>query len=162
MDPAFALVVRYWWLIAFMVILVGYKLVLRVFGVVIIPEDSIGIVNKKFVIFGKNRTLPDGAIIALHGEAGLQADSLAPGLHFWLWPWQYIVARQKFVTVEEGRVGVVEARDGHPLSGGRVLARMVESGAFQNARAFLTNGGERGPQIAVIPPGTYRINTSLF
>jgi uncharacterized membrane protein YqiK len=162
MDPAFALVVRYWWLIAFMVILVGYKLVLRIFGVVIIPEDSIGIVNKKFVIFGKNRTLPDGAIIALHGEAGLQADSLAPGLHFWLWPWQYIVARQKFVTVEEGRVGVVEARDGHPLSGGRVLARMVESGAFQNARAFLTNGGERGPQIAVIPPGTYRINTSLF
>ena len=162
MDPGLALVVRYWWAIAFIVILAGYKVVLRIFGVVIIPEDSIGIVNKKFVIFGKNRTLPDGAIIALNGEAGLQADSLAPGLHFWLWPWQYMVARQPFVTVEEGRVGVVEARDGHPLSGGRVLAKMVESGAFQNARAFLTSGGERGPQIAIIPPGTYRINTSLF
>jgi uncharacterized membrane protein YqiK len=157
-----AFVEAYWWVIALVVILVGYKLVLRFFGVVIIPEDSIGIVNKKFVIFGKNRTLPDGAIIAMNGEAGLQADSLAPGLHFWLWPWQYVVLRQKFITVEEGRVGIVEARDGHPLSGGRVLARMVESGSFQNARAFLMNGGERGPQIPVIPPGTYRINTSLF
>jgi uncharacterized membrane protein YqiK len=162
MDPVLVLLLKYWWVIAFFVILMGYKMVLRMFGVVIIPEDSIGIVNKKYVVFGKNRTLPDGAIIALSGEAGLQADSLAPGLHFWLWPWQYIVSRQKFVTVEEGRVGVVEARDGHPLSGGRVLARMVECGSFQNARAFLTNGGERGPQIAIIPPGTYRINTSLF
>jgi hypothetical protein len=37
-------------------------------------------VNKKFVLFGSNRTLPDGAIIALKGEAGYQADTLAPGL----------------------------------------------------------------------------------
>jgi uncharacterized membrane protein YqiK len=130
MDPVLALVLRFWWVIAFVVLLAGYQLVLRIFGVVIMPEDPIGIVNKKFVVVGKNRTLPDGAIIALNGEAGLQADSLAPGLHFWLWPWQYIVTRQKFITIEEGRVGVVEARDGHPLSGGRVLARMVECGSF--------------------------------
>ncbi len=161
MDPI-AFLVHYWWALGVLVVLSGYKVVLRVFGVVIIPEDSIGIVNKKFVIVGSHRTLPDGAIIALNGEAGLQADALAPGLHFWLWPWQYVVTRQKFISIEEGHVGVVEARDGHPLSGGRVLAKMVECGSYQNARAFLTNGGERGPQIAVIPPGTYRINTSLF
>jgi uncharacterized membrane protein YqiK len=161
MDPV-ALLVSYWWVVAIVALLAGYKFVLRIFGVVIIPEDSIGVVNKKFVIFGKNRTLPDGTIIALNGEAGLQADALAPGLHFWLWPWQFIVSRQRFVTVQEGYVGVVEARDGRPLSGGRVLAKKVECGSFQSARDFLINGGERGPQIAIIPPGTYRINSSLF
>ena len=84
MDPVLALVVSYWWVIAIVAILAGYKVVLRIFGVVIIPEDSIGIVNKKFVIGGESLTLPDGAIIALDGEAGLQADALALRLHFWL------------------------------------------------------------------------------
>ena len=151
-----------WWLIPLIVIIAAYKLVLRVFGIVIIPQDSIGIVNKKFVIFGKHRTLPDGAIIALNGEAGNQADTLAPGLHYWLWPWQYVIQIQKFTTVKEGYIGVVEARDGHPLTGGRVLAKRVDCDSFQNARLFLLNGGERGPQITIIPPGTYRINTVLF
>jgi uncharacterized membrane protein YqiK len=152
----------FWWILPLLALLIGYRLVLRVFGVVIIPQDSIGIVNKKFVVLGRNRTLPDGAILALHGEAGFQADTLAPGVHFWLWPWQYMVDRQKFVTVREGYVGIVEARDGRAPANGRVLGRRVECDAFQNARAFLQNGGERGPQIAVIPPGTYRINTQLF
>jgi uncharacterized membrane protein YqiK len=59
-------------------------------------------------------------------------------------------------------IGIVESKDGSPLSDGRVLARKIECDSFQNARAFLTGGGERGPQIAVIPPGTYRINIALF
>jgi uncharacterized membrane protein YqiK len=151
-----------WWLVPVVVLILGYKLVLRIFGVVIIPQDSIGIVNKKFVVVGRNRSLPDGSIIALSGEAGYQADTLAPGVHFWLWPWQYEVIRQKFVTVRQGMIGVVEARDGKTPSDGRVLGRKVDSDSFQNARAFLQSGGERGPQIAVIPPGTYRINTVLF
>src|SRR4029077_3914254 len=157
-----ALLSRFWWVVLILVAFAAREWVLRFFGVVIIPEDSIGIVNKKFVVVGKNRTLPDGAILALHGEAGLQADALAPGLHFWLWPWQFVVTRQKFITIAEGTIGVVEARDGQPLKDGRVLARRVECNSFQSARAFLENGGERGPQITVIPPGTYRINTALF
>ncbi len=156
------LLVNLWWLIPLILLVVGYKLVLRVFGVVIVPNNSIGVVNKKFVIFGSHRTLPDGAIIALHGEAGYQADQLAPGLHFFLWPWQYHISLQPFQTIKEGFVGVVEAKDGHPLSGGRVLAKRVECSSFQNARLFLENGGERGPQITIIPPGTYRVNTALF
>lgn len=153
------------WLIPLFVLIgliLAYRLVLRIFGVVMIPGDSIGIVNKKYVIAGKNRGLPDGAVIALNGEAGLQADTLPPGVHFWLWPWQYVVTVQPFITVPEDKIGIVEARDGHPLSSGRVLARYVDCDAFQNARAFLTGHGERGPQITIIPPGTYRINTALF
>jgi uncharacterized membrane protein YqiK len=156
------LLAAYWWVLVIVAIIVGYKFFLRIFGVVIVPQDSIGVVNKKYVIFGANRTLPDGAILALKGEAGFQADTLAPGLHFMLWPWQYEITRQKFISIDEGEIGIVDARDGKPLSSGHVLARLVPCDSFQSAREFLVNGGERGPQVAIIPPGTYRINTALF
>ncbi len=148
--------------VAFFILIVCYKLILRIFGVVIIPKDTIGIVNKKFVLVGSNRTLRDGEIIALNGEAGLQADTLAPGIHFWFWPWQYGIQTQEFITIEAGNIGVVESRGGSPLSNGRVLAKSVDCDMFQNVRKFLQNGGQRGPQIAIIPPGTYRINTEFF
>jgi uncharacterized membrane protein YqiK len=158
-DP----IVKYGWALVLILILLLHKMILRVFfGTVIVSKDEIGIVNKKWVLFGRNRTLPDGAIVALNGEAGLQADTLAPGIHFGLWAWQFAVSKVPFTTIDKGHIGIVEARDGHPLSGGRVLARTVECNSFQDARGFLTRGGERGPQISIIPPGTYRINTGLF
>lgn len=150
------------WVVPIALLVVGYKFWLRIFGIVIIPEDALGLVNKKFKLLGGNRTLPDGAIIALRGEAGVQANTLSPGVHFWLWPWQYEVIRQRFLAIPQGQVGMVEARDGHPLSNGRILGREVPCDSFQNARAFLEHDGERGPQLALIPPGTYRINTELF
>jgi len=142
--------------------LVLHKFVLRMFGVVVIPEDSIGIVTKKFVLFGANKSLPDGAVVALNGEAGVQADTLAPGVHFWLWPWQYKVEQVGFVTINRDQLGVVTARDGRTPSDGRVLGQSIACDSFQDARSFLTRGGERGPQIAIIAPGTYRINLQLF
>jgi uncharacterized membrane protein YqiK len=158
-DP----VVKYGWILVVILVILLQKLILRAFfGTVIVAKDEIGIVNKKWVLVGKNRTLPDGAIVALNGEAGLQADTLAPGIHFGLWAWQFAVSKVPFTILDKGHIGIVEARDGHPLSGGRVLARTVDCNSFQDARAFLTRGGERGPQISIIPPGTYRINTALF
>jgi uncharacterized membrane protein YqiK len=145
-----------------LLLMICYRLILRFFGVVIIPQDSLGIVNKKFVLIGSHRTLPDGQIIALEGEAGYQADTLAPGIHFLLWPWQYAVTLQKFIAINEGNIGVVESSGGRPLWEGRVLGKAVECDSFQSVRAFLENGGERGPQIAIIPPGVYRINTAFF
>jgi uncharacterized membrane protein YqiK len=136
----------------------GYRLL----GIAMIPDDSIGIVTKKFVLFGSHKTLPDGKIIALAGEAGFQADTLAPGLYFWYWPWQYSIEIVPFLTIPPSQLGIVEARDGIPIPVGRVLAKHAECDAFQDARAFLTNGGQRGPQMDIIPPGTYRINTALF
>src|SRR5208283_2844497 len=104
---------------ALLIALIFYKFLLRIFGVVIIPGDSVGVVYKKFVLFGSHKTLPDGAIIALQGEAGYQADTLAPGVHFGLWPWQYQITAAKFITIKENCIGVVEARDGTPLPAGR-------------------------------------------
>jgi uncharacterized membrane protein YqiK len=96
------------WIVLVLFLVFFYKWILRIFGIVLIPEDSIGIVNKKFALFGKT-SLPDGAIIALEKEAGIQADTLPPGVHFWLWPWQYEVKREPFTTVQEGQIGVVES-----------------------------------------------------
>jgi uncharacterized membrane protein YqiK len=154
---------RFMLLLAVLVVLAAsYRWVLWLFGVILVPDDSIGIVTKKFVLFGTNRRLADGRILALGGEAGFQADTLAPGLHWALWPWQFSVKMQKFVTIPVGKIGLVEACDGRPLASGRIVARRVESNSFQNARAFLEGGGERGPQIDVVAPGTYRINPLLF
>ncbi len=143
-------------------LIIFYKLTLRIFGVVIVPKNAIGIVSKKYVLLGSHRTLADGEIVALKGEAGLQADTLPPGIHFWLWPWQYAVQITEFVTIGQRSIGVVEARGGNALENGRVLGKSVPCDSFQNVRLFLANGGERGPQMAVIPPGTYRINTAFF
>jgi uncharacterized membrane protein YqiK len=149
-------------IVAAIIFILAFRWFLWLFGVIIVPNDSIGVVTKKFVLFGRHRSLPDGSIIALNGEAGYQADTLAPGLHIGLWPWQYKVELAKFLTVPPGKVGCVEACDGKPLPSGRIVARQVDCDSFQDARAFLQNAGERGPQMAVVPPGTYRINSLLF
>jgi uncharacterized membrane protein YqiK len=157
-----ALLVSFWWIIFAVLFVVFYRITFRIFGVVIIRQDAVGIVNKKWKLIGSDQSLPDGRLVALRGEAGIQADTLAPGVKFGYWPWQYEVHLRPFITIDEGSIGVVESRDGVPLSSGRVLGRQVDCDSFQNARAFLQNGGERGPQITIIPPGTYRINTALF
>ncbi|HTC63181.1 MAG TPA: SPFH domain-containing protein [Candidatus Saccharimonadales bacterium] len=152
----------YWWILVLLMVVILQRQILRLFGVVLIPQSSVGIVDKRYALVGRNRTLAEGQIVALDGEAGIQADTLAPGLHFFLWPWQYSIKLQDFLVVPQDCIGVVEARGGIPLTEGRVLGKRVECKAFQDARAFLVGGGQRGPQITIIPPGTYRINTSVF
>jgi uncharacterized membrane protein YqiK len=148
--------------VGLLLLVLAYRQILWLCGVIVIPNDSIGVVTKKFAVFGPHRNLPDGSIIALSGEAGYQADTLTPGLHLGLWPWQYKVELVKFLTIPPGKVGCVEACDGRSMPMGRIIARQVACDAFQDARAFLRNGGERGPQMALIGPGTYRINPLLF
>ena len=156
------LAASYWWLLAIAACFIWYRTLFWLMGIVIIPQDSVGVIDKKFVLFGSHRALPDGSIIALNGEAGIQAGTLAPGLHSGYWPWQFAINVEKFTTIPENKIGIVESRDGKSLAAGRVLAKKVECDSFQDAREFLTGGGERGPQIAIIPPGTYRINTRIF
>ncbi len=153
----------YWWLITIVLALVFYKFVLRVFfGMVIVPEDKIGLVTKKFVLFGENKSLPDGRIIATKGEAGFQAQTLAPGLYWGKWIWQYIIDMTPFTIIPEGKIGLILSKDGQEIPTGRILARKVASDNFQDAKAFLENGGQKGRQTAFITSGSYRINTYLF
>lgn len=103
-----------------------------------------------------------GRFIALNGEAGLQADTLAPGLHFGYWPWQYRVIKVPITIVPQGEIALVLAADGAAIPSERILGRVVECDNFQDARKFLLNGGEKGRQIGLLTAGTYRINTALF
>jgi uncharacterized membrane protein YqiK len=145
-----------------LLVLIFNRLIMRVFfGLVIVPEDKIGLVTKKFVLVGK-QSLPEGRIIATIGEAGFQAQTLAPGVYFWKWYWQYDITFEPFTVIPTGKIGLVLARDGVELETGKILGRKVPCDSYQDAEAFLKNGGRKGRQTGIIAPGSYRINTFLF
>src|SRR6202789_849072 len=151
-----------WWVLPAVAILLMYKFVLRVFfGMIIVPDDRIGLVIKKYVLTGDKR-LPDGRIIAINGEAGMQAKALAPGLYWRMWPWQYTINMEPFTIIEQNKLGLVKAKDGASMDTGRVLGKPVACDKFQDAVSFLNNKGQKGPQAAFLTPGSYRINTFLF
>ena len=153
---------QYWWMIFPILAIVLYKYVLRIVGIVIIPQDKIGLVTKKFVLFGTDKNLPDGKIIATKGESGFQSATLAPGLYFWKWPWQYEITQEDFIVIPQGEIGLVLAKDGAPIPTGSILGRSVKCDSFQNAEEFLKNGGMKGRQSNYITAGSYRINSFLF
>jgi uncharacterized membrane protein YqiK len=126
-------------------------------GLVVIGDNEVGVVTKKF-----GRALQPGQIIALNGEAGIQAETLPPDWHFFFWPWQYTVEKVKAIEVPEGEIALVIAKDGKELPNGRTLADPVDCELFQDARAFMTNGGCKGRQLAKLQTGIYRINTRQF
>lgn len=153
----------YWWLGTIAMALLFYKVILRVFfGLVIVPENKIGLVTKKFVLFGANKELNGGRIIATNGEAGFQAKTLGAGLHWRMWVWQFSVDMQNFLVIPEGHIGLISSKDGSVPLTGRILGRTVECENFQDAEAFLKNGGQKGRQSSFIPNGVYKINTFLF
>jgi uncharacterized membrane protein YqiK len=144
------------------VIVGGFAIFFPLFfgGLVVIGEREVGIVVKKFAISG--RGLPPGRLIALNGESGLQADTLAPGWHWGYFPWQYAVKKEAVVVVPQGEIALIVAADGASNPPERILGKVVDSDNFQDARKFLTQGGEKGRQIGFLTAGTYRINTALF
>ena len=153
----------YWWISIIILCVVFSKSIARLFfGMVIVPEDRIGLVTKKFVLFGKNKELPGGRIIATNGEAGFQAKTLAPGLYFGKWIWQYDITMETFTIIPEGKIGLALAKDGDEIPTGNILAQRVDSDNFQDAEKFLSCGGQRGRQASYITAGSYRINTMLF
>jgi uncharacterized membrane protein YqiK len=152
----------YLWVFPVLIALLCWRKILWVCGVIIVPDNMIGLVTKKFVLWGLNKDLPPGKIIALNGEAGDQVDALASGIHYGYWPWQYNVQNEPLTQISAGYIGVVESRDGGPLIDGHIIGLHVDCDMFQDARAFLTKGGQRGPQAMVMPEGSFRINSLLF
>lgn len=126
-------------------------------GFCLIGSNQVGILTKK--MFGKR--MPAGQIIARHGETGVRARTLMPGL-YWRIPVIWSFSKVPVVTVDIGTIGTVESIDGEPLPKGRVLGDEVDCNQFQDAEMFLANHGKKGPQVGILRPGTYRINTRLF
>src|SRR5512136_264067 len=143
------------WTVLSIVVFIALLIILR--GFCLIGPNQVGILTKN--MFGKK--MPEGQIIARHGQIGVQAKTLMPGL-YWRLPIIWSFRKIPVVTVDIASIGIVESIDGEPLPKGRVLADEVESNQFQDAEMFLTNHGKKGPQVAILRPGTYRINTRLF
>jgi uncharacterized membrane protein YqiK len=99
------------------------------------------------------------AFIKQGGVKGIQLRTLPPGL--WpIHPYLFRVSVAKTSVIPQGKVGIVIAADGGPLDPGRLLARAVQGHlSFQNAELFVSSGGQKGPQVDILTPGTYRILT---
>lgn len=113
-----------------------------------IDPDGVGLVLKRF-----GKKLPNENPIAFYGEAGYQADLLMPGWRFKLWP-LYSIDVHFWVKVPSDGLGVVIAQVGTPLPEGiKTAAYKPEFKDFTDVGAFVANGGQRGRQRHILPPG---------
>jgi uncharacterized membrane protein YqiK len=122
-----------------------------------IPNDRIGVVEKLWSGSGSVRA----GLLALHGEAGFQPELLRGGFHFFT-PLQYRVHICPMVSVTQGKIGYVFARDGVDLPAGQTLADNARVDNFLDVRGFLEGGGQKGPQRKVLREGVHIINPALF
>ena len=135
----------------------AFALLFLLLGVRYVPSNRIGVVEKRWSRKGSIRS----GLIALNGEAGFQPRVLRGGMHY-LTPWQYRVHILPLVTIPQGKIGYVFARDGSPLGSTQTLASNVKAQDFQDVASFLANGGQRGPQRMILREGTYAINQAEF
>ena len=115
-----------------------------------IGPTEVGLVTKRFGF----RRLAEDNPIAFHGEAGYQADLLMPGLRWKAWL-IYAVEKYPWVQVPAGEIGVVIAQVGAPLPiGAKSAVYRKELRNFSDLRSFAEQGGQKGVQRPVLPPGT--------
>src|SRR5262245_66308123 len=119
-----------------------------------IPNNQVGIVEKLWTTKG---SISEG-FIALNGEAGYEPEVLRGGLHVFF-PFMYRIHKSDLVTVGQGKIAYVFARDGAPLGASQVLGAndTEDKSDFQDARRFLLGGGQKGPQRKILREGTYAI-----
>ncbi len=119
-------------------------------SIVVIGPAQVGLVTKRLSRRHNTTDTP----IAFAGEAGYQAELLMPGVRFKLWP-NYTVTRYPWVQVPAGEIGVVISQLGERLpTGAKSAVYRPEFGNFTDLQAFLSNGGQKGVQRPVLPPGT--------
>src|SRR4051812_40372597 len=99
------------------------------------------------------------AFIKRGGVKGVQLRTLPNGL--WpIHPYLFRVSVAKVTVIPPGKVGVVTSSDGDPLDAGRLHGKAIEGHRnFQDAEQFIASGGQKGPQVEILTPGTYRIHT---
>jgi uncharacterized membrane protein YqiK len=99
------------------------------------------------------------AFIKRGGVKGIQLRTLPPGL--WpIHPYLFRVSIAKTTMIPPGKVGVITASDGDPLDAGRLNGKAIDGHRnFQDAEQFIASGGQKGPQVETLTPGTYRILT---
>ena len=127
-------------------------------SIVVVGGTQIAVLERRWL----GRSMPEGRVVAMANEVGIQGRILGPGLHL-LIPFLYKTEKAPMLVVAENEVGLVESIDGAPVPPGRIFGKALGNhNLFQDGEAFLTGGGEKGPQVQILPPGTYRINPYLF
>ena len=153
MDP-----LTYVLLIVAGALFVFYLLVFVILGLRVIPSDQVAVIEKWWSMKG---SLKD-SIIALHGEAGYSPNLLRGGIHFKS-PLMFKVHKYPLITIPQGQIAYIFARDGKPLAPTQTLGMVIpEANNFQDVNGFLCNGGQRGPQRGILREGTYAINLAQF
>src|SRR3954463_101335 len=141
-----------------LIVIVGLLLLVLISGFLrYIPNTRVGIIEK--LVSGRGSV--KSGFIALNHEAGFQPSVLRGGWHF-LPPFQYRIHKAPLVTIPQGKIGYIFARDGQPLRPAQSLASNVTADNFQDVRAFLQNGGQQGPQRQILREGTYALNLAEF
>src|SRR5215813_5613848 len=150
-----------------------FEKVIRKFPLIEIGPDEMGVIE---AIDGE--PMPPGGIFAVDraqnahnnfqdpiafikrgGIKGIQLRTLPPGL--WpIHPYLFRVSVAKATVIPQGKGGIVTSADGAPLDPGRLLAKAIDNHHnFHNAELFISSGGQKGPQVDILTPGTYRILT---
>jgi uncharacterized membrane protein YqiK len=137
---------------------IALLVIVWVIGIKIIPNDKVAIIEKWWSSKGSLKE----QIIALNGEAGYQPLVVRGGIHF-LSPLIYRIHKVPLVTIPQGKIAYVFARDGKPLEPIQTLGKLIpDCNNFQDVRAFMVNGGQKGPQRGIIREGTYAFNLAQF
>ncbi|MQA23225.1 SPFH domain-containing protein [Rugamonas rivuli] len=140
------------------VLLIVIAVLIKLSGAIkYIPNDRVGVIEK---LWSSSGSVQNG-LLALNGEAGLQPELRRGGFHFFA-PFQYRVHIHSMVSVTQGTIAYVFARDGLDLPAGQTLADNSRIVDFRNVRDFLRDGGQKGPQRMVLREGTHIINPALF
>lgn len=140
------------------VLVVAYLLIFVILGLRVIASNEVAVVEKWWSLKG---SLKD-SIIALNGEAGYQPNVLRGGIHLKTML-MYKIHKYPLITIPQGQIAYIFARDGEPLNPVQTLGNVVkEANNFQDVNGFLQNGGQRGPQRGILREGTYAINLAQF
>jgi len=141
----------------FVIVGVLAALILLYSSIVYVPNNRVGVLERLWSGKGSVKS----GLVALGGEAGYVPELLRGGFHV-LFPFQYRVHKVDLVTVPQGEIGYVFARDGRPLDAGQSLAGNAKADDFENVRDFLAANGQKGPQRKVLREGVYAINIAQF
>lgn len=98
------------------------------------------------------------------GQKGPQTEFLRPGTYN-VFTDMFNIDIAKAVNINEDQIGLVDAKDGIAMAKNDVVAATPDTklhNSYQDAQAFLDQGGLRGPQEAVLRPGRYYVNPFLF
>jgi len=97
-----------------------YLIIFKILGLRVIASNEVAVIEKWWSVHG---SLKD-SIIALNGEAGYSPDLLRGGIHFKS-ALMYKIHKYPLITIPQGQIAYVFAKDGIPLAPMQTLGKVV-------------------------------------